>query len=70
MSNKLPFHLGGRPFKLLLDIFLYSDLSVENFIKGLKVSTGLKVWEHWEGLVGCFSNGWKPLLEHSYTCSK
>lgn len=37
MSNKLPFHLGGRPFKLLLDIFLYSDLSVENFIKGLKV---------------------------------
>ncbi|KAG0725663.1 Origin recognition complex subunit 3 [Chionoecetes opilio] len=37
MSNELPFHLGGRPFKLLLDIFLYNDLSVENFTKGLKV---------------------------------
>ncbi|KAK3870240.1 hypothetical protein Pcinc_024504 [Petrolisthes cinctipes] len=37
MSDKVPFHIGGRPFKLLLDIFLYSDLSVEKFVKGLKV---------------------------------
>ncbi|KAK8381467.1 hypothetical protein O3P69_018502 [Scylla paramamosain] len=45
MSTKLPFHLGGRPFKLLLDIFLYNDLSVENFIKGLKVC----MMEHFMG---------------------
>lgn len=38
MTDKVPFHIGGRPFKLLLDIFLYSDLSVEKFVKGLKVS--------------------------------
>nr|XP_045593094.1 origin recognition complex subunit 3-like [Procambarus clarkii] len=37
MSEKVPFHVGGRPFKLLLDIFLYNDLSVKNFIKGLKL---------------------------------
>lgn len=38
MSEKLPFHIGGRTFKLLLDIFLYHDLSVKNFIKALQVS--------------------------------
>nr|XP_053649620.1 origin recognition complex subunit 3-like [Cherax quadricarinatus] len=37
MSDEVPFHIGGRPFKLLLDIFLYNDLSVKNFIKGLKL---------------------------------
>ncbi|MPC07523.1 Origin recognition complex subunit 3 [Portunus trituberculatus] len=50
MSNKLPFHLGGRPFKLLLDIFLYNDLSVENFIKGLKVC----MLEHFIGHASSF----------------
>ncbi|ROT85018.1 putative origin recognition complex subunit 3-like [Penaeus vannamei] len=37
MSEKLPFHIGGRTFKLLLDIFLYHDLSVKNFIKALQL---------------------------------
>ncbi|XP_063599512.1 origin recognition complex subunit 3-like [Penaeus indicus] len=37
MSEKLPFHIGGKTFKLLLDIFLYHDLSVKNFIKALQL---------------------------------
>ncbi|KAG7175800.1 Origin recognition complex subunit 3-like, partial [Homarus americanus] len=45
MTEKVPFHIGGRPFKLLLDIFLYSDLSVKNFVKGLK----LCMMEHFLG---------------------
>ncbi|XP_042243537.1 origin recognition complex subunit 3-like [Homarus americanus] len=45
MTEKVPFHIGGRPFKLLLDIFLYSDLSVKNFVKGLK----LCMMEHFMG---------------------
>ncbi|CAL4245587.1 unnamed protein product [Meganyctiphanes norvegica] len=38
MTDQIPFHIGGRTFKLLLDIFLYHDLSVKNFIKGLRFS--------------------------------
>ncbi|XP_071522018.1 origin recognition complex subunit 3 [Panulirus ornatus] len=37
MSEKVPFHIGNRPFKLLLDNFLYNDLSIKNFIKGFKL---------------------------------
>ncbi|KAK7080424.1 Origin recognition complex subunit 3 [Halocaridina rubra] len=37
MSSRGPFHLGGRTFKLLLDIFLYHDLSVKNFIRAIQV---------------------------------
>ncbi|XP_066984127.1 origin recognition complex subunit 3 [Macrobrachium rosenbergii] len=37
MSPKVPFHLGGRTFKLLLDVFLYHDLSVKNFSRALQV---------------------------------
>lgn len=32
-----PFHLGGKTFKLLMDIFLFHDFSVMGFIQGLKV---------------------------------
>ncbi|XP_033741801.1 origin recognition complex subunit 3-like [Pecten maximus] len=38
MSKCCPFKLGSRVFKLLLDIFLYHDFSVLNFIKGLQFS--------------------------------
>jgi len=38
MTDEIPFHIGGRTFKLLLDIFLYHDLSVKNFLKGLQFS--------------------------------
>ncbi|XP_068249965.1 origin recognition complex subunit 3 [Palaemon carinicauda] len=37
MSPKVPFQLGGRTFKLLLDVFLYHDLSVRNFSRALQV---------------------------------
>lgn len=36
MTPKYPFKLGHRVFQLLLDIFLYHDFSVLNFIKGLQ----------------------------------
>ncbi|XP_060081142.1 origin recognition complex subunit 3-like [Ylistrum balloti] len=38
MTKNCPFQLGSRVFKLLLDIFLYHDFSVLNFIKGLQFS--------------------------------
>ncbi|OWF47585.1 origin recognition complex subunit 3-like [Mizuhopecten yessoensis] len=38
MTKHCPFKLGSRVFKLLLDIFLYHDFSVLNFIKGLQFS--------------------------------
>lgn len=31
-----PFHLGGKAFKLLLDVFLFHDFSVMGFIQGYK----------------------------------
>lgn len=33
-----PFHLGGRVFNLFMDLFLFYDLSVNNFIQNIKVS--------------------------------
>lgn len=33
-----PFHLGGKAFKLLLDVFLFHDFSVMGFVQGYKVS--------------------------------
>lgn len=33
-----PFHLGGKVFNLFTDIFLYYDLSVNNFIQNFKVT--------------------------------
>lgn len=33
-----PFHLGGKVFNLFMDIFLFYDLSVNNFIQNIKVS--------------------------------
>lgn len=36
MTSKFPFKLGSKVFQLLLDIFLYHDFSVLNFIKGLQ----------------------------------
>ncbi|KAJ8315751.1 hypothetical protein KUTeg_007901 [Tegillarca granosa] len=35
MTPNFPFKLGSKVFQLLLDIFLYHDFSVLNFIKGL-----------------------------------
>lgn len=37
MTSLYPFKLGSKVFQLLLDIFLYHDFSVLNFIKGLQV---------------------------------
>lgn len=37
MTSRYPFKLGSKVFQLLLDIFLYHDFSVLNFIKGLQV---------------------------------
>lgn len=31
-----PFHLGGKTFKLLMDVFLFHDFSVMGFIQGYK----------------------------------
>ncbi|XP_034256218.1 origin recognition complex subunit 3 [Thrips palmi] len=31
-----PFHLGGKAFKLLLDVFLFHDFSVMGFVQGYK----------------------------------
>ncbi|KAK3914880.1 Origin recognition complex subunit 3 [Frankliniella fusca] len=31
-----PFHLGGKTFKLLMDVFLFHDFSVMGFIQGFK----------------------------------
>ncbi|XP_037081618.1 origin recognition complex subunit 3-like [Pollicipes pollicipes] len=36
LSPAVPFRLGGRALRLLLDIFLYSDFSVNNFISAYK----------------------------------
>ncbi|XP_078699748.1 origin recognition complex subunit 3-like [Branchiostoma floridae x Branchiostoma belcheri] len=36
LTTKYPFKLGHRVFQLLLDIFLYHDFSVVNFIRGLQ----------------------------------
>ncbi|XP_061176689.1 LOW QUALITY PROTEIN: uncharacterized protein LOC133185468 [Saccostrea echinata] len=36
MTSVYPFKLGSKVFQLLLDIFLYHDFSVLNFIKGLQ----------------------------------
>ncbi|XP_046552797.1 origin recognition complex subunit 3-like [Haliotis rubra] len=36
MTATFPFKLGPKVFQLLLDIFLYHDFSVLNFIKGLQ----------------------------------
>lgn len=36
MTSRYPFKLGSKVFQLLLDIFLYHDFSVLNFIKGLQ----------------------------------
>lgn len=33
-----PFHLGSKVFNLFMDIFLFYDLSVNNFIQNIKVS--------------------------------
>ncbi|KAK3583931.1 hypothetical protein CHS0354_033717 [Potamilus streckersoni] len=38
MTPKYPFKLGARVFQLLLDIFLYHDFSVLNFVKGFRFS--------------------------------
>ncbi|KAJ8315229.1 hypothetical protein KUTeg_007379 [Tegillarca granosa] len=37
MTPNFPFKLGSKVFQLLLDIFLYHDFSVLNFIKGLHI---------------------------------
>lgn len=50
MTDMIPFHIGGRTFKLLLDIFLYHDLSVKNFIKGFRFS----MLEHFSGHTSAF----------------
>lgn len=36
MTSRFPFKLGSKVFQLLLDIFLYHDFSVLNFVKGLQ----------------------------------
>ncbi|XP_043231579.1 origin recognition complex subunit 3-like [Amphibalanus amphitrite] len=36
LSPSMPFRLGGRALRLLLDIFLYHDFSVNNFISAYK----------------------------------
>ncbi|CAH1230274.1 ORC3 [Branchiostoma lanceolatum] len=36
LTTKYPFKLGHRVFQLLLDMFLYHDFSVVNFIRGLQ----------------------------------
>lgn len=38
LQKTCPFHLGGKVFNLFTDIFLYYDLSVNNFIQNIKVS--------------------------------
>lgn len=37
LNISCPFHLGGKVFNLFMDIFLFYDLSVNNFIKNIKV---------------------------------
>ncbi|KAL3882398.1 hypothetical protein ACJMK2_028742 [Sinanodonta woodiana] len=38
MTPEYPFKIGARVFQLLLDIFLYHDFSVLNFVKGFRFS--------------------------------
>ena len=38
MTNRYPFRLGSRVFKLLMDLFLFHDFSVINFVRGFFVS--------------------------------
>lgn len=51
MTSLYPFKLGSKVFQLLLDIFLYHDFSVLNFIKGLQVG-GMVIVPH---CIMCFS---------------
>ncbi|XP_058458953.1 origin recognition complex subunit 3 isoform X2 [Malaya genurostris] len=36
LTTHCPFHLSGKTFKLLVDIFLFYDFSVKGFIEGFK----------------------------------
>ena len=38
INSDVPFKLGGKVFTLLLDLFLFHDFSVLNFISGLKLA--------------------------------
>lgn len=37
-TDECAFHIGGKVFNLLLDVFLFYDLSVTGFIRKYKVS--------------------------------
>ncbi|KAK0091384.1 hypothetical protein PV326_003305 [Microctonus aethiopoides] len=41
LSGKTPFKLTGSAFKLLTDIFLFYDFSVDNFLQGFKICMDL-----------------------------
>ncbi|XP_011498206.1 PREDICTED: origin recognition complex subunit 3 [Ceratosolen solmsi marchali] len=42
LSSNIPFKLTGRAFKLLVDIFLYYDFSVQSFLQSYKIC----MWKH------------------------
>ena len=48
MTPEFPLKLGPRVFALLLDIFLYHDFSVLNFIKGLQVFWNIYMFVEWK----------------------
>ena len=37
LNHNSPFHLSGKSFKILMDIFLFYDYSLSSFIQGYKV---------------------------------
>eukprot|EP00045_Choanoeca_perplexa_P010603 m.108300 g.108300 ORF g.108300 m.108300 type:complete len:729 (-) comp15332_c0_seq1:10-2196(-) len=38
MSSQLQLHMGWKPLRQLLDAFFFHDLSISNFVKGIKYS--------------------------------
>nr|CAJ38812.1 putative origin recognition complex subunit 3 protein [Platynereis dumerilii] len=57
LTTSVPLKLGSKVFNLLMDLFLYHDFSVQNFIRGYKFS----MMEHF--LTNRLSNLCQPLEE-------
>ncbi|NXG41964.1 ORC3 protein, partial [Psilopogon haemacephalus] len=53
LSPQYPFKLGEKALQVLINIFLYHDFSVQNFVKGYQVGNEHFKLRPWSGLAGC-----------------
>ncbi|KAG1671108.1 Origin recognition complex subunit 3 [Nymphon striatum] len=64
MKEDVPFKLGHRIFRLLLDNFLYHDFSISNFISGLKFSMLEHYYKNPLNYLCCQRRRRKKMIKH------